>query len=133
MSKRQKTIEEDIENNNYDDAAATLMSLPNDVRVNIAIYLPFKAIIRLSIINKSFNEWSTTNSSLWLMLYNRNFGDELPFDELKQKLQMFFPSIVFDDYRSLVLAYTFINHNQFNHTTLFNMTTISIIGILHAC
>ena len=92
------------------EAASLLMALPPDVRVNIAGYLSSTEIFRLARINKNFDQWSKTSRDLWVMLYRRNFGDEMSLVQLKQVLYTLFPNIgegffAQDNYRALVLAY----------------------------
>jgi len=125
MSKRFKTA---IDNGNYNEAAVTLMSLPEDVRVNIASYLTSREIFNLAEINKDFDAWSKTSRNLWIMLYQRNFGDQMPLSQLKNILYATFPDLekglfAQDNYRSLVLAYAFVNHTGDWRRTLLNPLT----------
>ena len=109
-----KRFKETVESGNDNETVSLLMSLPPDVRVNMAGYLSSTDIFRLARINKDFDQWSKTSRDLWVMLYRRNFGDEMSLVQLKQVLYTLFPNIgegffAQDNYRALVLAYAIVN------------------------
>jgi hypothetical protein len=72
-----RRVRQMLERGNNDDAVSLLLNLPVGVRNIVASHLPIWAILRMAEVNHELREWSDTNATLWAMLYQRNFKEDI--------------------------------------------------------
>lgn len=111
-----KRLKRDLDEGRVEDVAVTLMSLPGDVRINIAQYLPIRSILNLSEVNRDFANWARNSQLLWPMLFQRNFGDQISLERLINTLRVAFPhydlDYSYDNYKTLTLAYSAVTNME---------------------